>query len=418
MVTAACLAKLGHDVQCFDSDPEVIELLKVGKVRFHEPGLADLVSQMVTEGRLQTAESIEEAVGSSELSFICVSTPPKANGAADLSYIEAATRAIAQSMDGYHIIVEKSTVPAKTGERVRETLRMHAKPSVEFDVVSFPEFSREGHAIDDFLHPDRLVLGVESERAEQAMRTLVQGIDAPIVVTDMASAELIKHASNCFLALKISYANALANVCETIGANVEEVAEGMGLDNRIGRDFLNAGVGYGGSCFPKDMAAFIAMADELGYDFKLLKAAREVNDERPRRLIEKLRQALWVLSGKTVAVLGLAFKPGTDDVREAPALALIELLLEEGASVRAYDPVATSTAQKLLGERVVYCEDSYQAASGADALVVVTEWDEFRHLDLDRIKGLLAVPVIIDGRNIFDRTTLTEAGFIYHGMGK
>jgi UDPglucose 6-dehydrogenase len=418
MVTAACLAKLGHDVQCFDSDPEVIELLKVGKVRFHEPGLADLVSQMVTEGRLQTAESIEEAVGSSELSFICVSTPPKANGAADLSYIEAATRAIAQSMDGYHIIVEKSTVPAKTGERVRETLRMHAKPSVEFDVVSFPEFSREGHAIDDFLHPDRLVLGVESERAEQAMRTLVQGIDAPIVVTDMASAELIKHASNCFLALKISYANALANVCETIGANVEEVAEGMGLDNRIGRDFLNAGVGYGGSCFPKDMAAFIAMADELGYDFKLLKAAREVNDERPRRLIEKLRQALWVLSGKTVAVLGLAFKPDTDDVREAPALALIELLLEEGASVRAYDPVATSTAQKLLGERVVYCEDSYQAASGADALVVVTEWDEFRHLDLDRIKGLLAVPVIIDGRNIFDRTTLTEAGFIYHGMGK
>jgi UDPglucose 6-dehydrogenase len=418
MVTAACLAKLGHDVQCFDSDPEVIEPLKVGKVRFHEPGLADLVSQMVTEGRLQTAESIEEAVGSSELSFICVSTPPKANGAADLSYIEAATRAIAQSMDGYHIIVEKSTVPAKTGERVRETLRMHAKPSVEFDVVSFPEFSREGHAIDDFLHPDRLVLGVESERAEQAMRTLVQGIDAPIVVTDMASAELIKHASNCFLALKISYANALANVCETIGANVEEVAEGMGLDNRIGRDFLNAGVGYGGSCFPKDMAAFIAMADELGYDFKLLKAAREVNDERPRRLIEKLRQALWVLSGKTVAVLGLAFKPDTDDVREAPALALIELLLEEGASVRAYDPVATSTAQKLLGERVVYCEDSYQAASGADALVVVTEWDEFRHLDLDRIKGLLAVPVIIDGRNIFDRTTLTEAGFIYHGMGK
>jgi UDPglucose 6-dehydrogenase len=418
LVTAACLAKLGHDVLCVDSDPEVIELLKHGKVRFHEPGLSDLVSSMVAEGRLLTAETIEEAVPLSEVVFICVSTPPKANGAADLSYIEAATRAIAASMNGYHIIVEKSTVPAKTGERVQKTLRMHAKPKVDFDVVSFPEFSREGHAIDDFLRPDRLVLGVESERAERSMRELTRGIEAPVVVTDIASAELIKHASNCFLALKISYANALANVCEAIGANVQEVVHGMGLDERIGEEFLGAGVGYGGSCFPKDMAAFIAMSDELGYDFKMLKAAREVNEERPARLVEKLRQALWVLSGKTVAVLGLSFKPDTDDVREAPALALIRLLLEEGCSARAYDPVATATARKVLGERIVFCDDAYEAVTGADALVLVTEWDEFRHLDLNRLKGLLTLPVIIDGRNVFDPKTLSEAGFIYHGVGK
>ncbi len=418
LVTGACLAKLGHSVACVDSDTEVIRRLRNGEPSFLEPGLSELVAEMVSLHRLQGADSIEEAVQQSEIVFICVSTPPKADGAVDLSYIEAVARTIARSLDGYRVIVEKSTVPVKTGERIMRTIQMHAKHEAEFDVVSFPEFSREGSAIQDFLYPDRVVLGVESQRAEAMMRELVQPIDAPLLVTDIKSAELIKHASNSFLALKISYINAVANICEKVGADVKVVADGMGHDRRINRAFLDAALGYGGSCFPKDVSAFIAMAEEVGYDFSLLKEVRAVNDERKARVVAKLREALWVIEGKTIAVLGLAFKPNTDDVRGAPSLGVIDMLLAEGGSVKAYDPAAVANARKIQRDRVTYCQGPYEAADGADALAILTEWDEFCNLDMARIKKLLTTPIIVDARNVLDPGPLGELGFEYHGMGR
>jgi len=319
LVTGACFADLGNDVLCVDNDPEIIAGLRQGVVRMHEPGLPELVAQGMRSGRLRFGSSIQELVERSEVIFLCVGTPSKDDGAADLSYVESACLEIARHLRDYRIIVEKSTVPAKTGEWIARTLRLRSRAGAAFDVVSFPEFFREGSCIQDFMHPDRIVLGVESPRAEAFMRQLLAPIEAPMVVTDIKSAEFIKHASNCFLAMKISYINAVADLCEEVGADIRKVADGMGYDRRIGRAFLNAGIGYGGSCFPKDVAAFITTAEELGHDFSLLKAAKAINDERKERYLAKLRNALWVVRGKTIAVLGLSFKPNTDDVRAAPA---------------------------------------------------------------------------------------------------
>ncbi|MEE9284928.1 MAG: UDP-glucose/GDP-mannose dehydrogenase family protein [Dehalococcoidia bacterium] len=418
LVAGACLAKLGNDVIGVDHDAAKVESLRRGTVPIYEPGLQALVTQVIGQRRLRFTASIGEAVEQSEVIFICVGTPAQENGSADLCQIEAAAREVAGALDGYRVIVEKSTVPARTGERIARTLQLHSQPGSDFDVVSFPEFSREGSGIDDFLHPDRIILGVESPRAEDIMRRLLEPIAAPMVVTDLNSAELIKHASNCFLAMKISYANAVANICERVGADVAKVAEGMGLDRRIQRDFLDAGIGYGGSCFPKDVAAFIAMAQEAGYDFGLLKEARAINHERKRRLVASLRDALWVLKGKTIAVWGLAFKPNTDDIREAPAFEVIELLLSEGCLVRAYDPVAMPNARAYLGDRVAYCRDAYDAADGADAVALLTEWDEFKGLDMGAVMDRLTTPVIVDGRNALDRDALEAMGFEYYGMGR
>ncbi|MCH8284094.1 MAG: UDP-glucose/GDP-mannose dehydrogenase family protein [Chloroflexi bacterium] len=418
LVAGACLAKLGNEVMCADRDETKIESLKRGTVTIYEPGLQDLVTDVTAQGRLRFTTSIAEAVEHSEVVFICVGTPAKKDGSADLGQVEAAAREVATSLSDYRVIVEKSTVPARTGERIARTLKLHARPGALFDVVSFPEFSREGSGIDDFLYPDRIILGVESPRAEAVMRRLLGPISAPLMVTDRNSAEMIKHASNCFLAMKISYVNAVANVCERVGADVLKVAEGMGLDRRIQRDFLDAGIGFGGSCFPKDLAAFIAMAEEAGYDFGLLKEVRAVNDERKRRLVANLRDALWVLRGKTIAVWGLAFKPNTDDVREAPAFEVIEMLLGEGCTVRVYDPEAMPNARAALGDRVVYCRDAYDAAQGADAVALVTEWDEFKALDMAAVKELLTLPIVVDGRNALDRDALEAMGFQYYGLGR
>ncbi|MCH7552431.1 MAG: UDP-glucose/GDP-mannose dehydrogenase family protein, partial [Chloroflexi bacterium] len=405
------------DVINVDNDPGRIEMLEAGEVPFYEPGLHSLLREMRQEERLRFSTSVEEAVDSSEIVFLCVPTPARENGSADLSYVEDVSRRIARSLTDYRVIVEKSTVPARTGERVARTLRLHSKPGSEFDVVSFPEFSREGSGIRDFLHPDRIVLGVESPRAEAMMRELLAPIDAPTVITNVQSAELIKHASNSFLAMKISYINAVANICEEVGADISKVAEGMGLDRRIGLEFLDAGIGYGGSCFPKDVAAFIALADTAGYDFGLLKEVRAINYDRKLRLIAKLREALWVLRGKTIAVLGLAFKPDTDDMREAPALDIIDVLVGEGANVKVYDPKAMPNARRILGDQVVYSANPYEAARGADALVILTEWPDFKRLNMKLIKSCLTVPIVVDGRNALDGAKLRDMGFEYYGMG-
>jgi UDPglucose 6-dehydrogenase len=320
-------------------------------------------------------------------------------------------------MDGYRLIVDKSTVPVKTGEKVAETIKRYNKKNVDFDVASNPEFLREGSAVGDTMHPDRIVIGVSSKRAAKILKELYAPLKAPVIVTDIKSAEIIKHASNSFLALKISFANALAQICELAGANVLEVVEGMGLDKRIGRAFLNAGIGYGGSCFPKDVAAFIKIAEEMGYDFELLKMVERINKEQRSGFVKKIEETLWIVKDKTIGILGLAFKPNTDDMRSAPVIDIIATLQHEGASIKAYDPEAMQNARKMLKD-VRFCRDPYEVARGSDALAIITEWDEFKVLDLDRIRKLMNHPIIIDGRNIFDPEKMEEKGFIYKSIGR
>ncbi|MBI4329599.1 MAG: UDP-glucose/GDP-mannose dehydrogenase family protein [Chloroflexi bacterium] len=418
LVTGACLAEMGHTAVCVDNDQEKVSALQRGQVGIYEPGLPELVGKHLGTRQLSFTDQIAKGILGSDVVFICVGTPSLSNGAPDMTQVEAVSREIARHLDGYKVVAEKSTVPVNTSARVEKTLRRHAPRGIEFDVASVPEFLREGTAIRDFLHPDRVVLGVQSPRAEALLRRLFEPLGAPVLVTDIPSAEIIKHASNSFLALKISYINAVAALCESVGADVVKVAEGMGLDPRIGRAYLNAGVGYGGSCFPKDVAAFVQMAEETGDNFGLLKEVARINQEQPRRLVKKLRDALWVLRGKTVGVLGLSYKPDTDDLRNAPALEVIALLQEEGAIVQVYDPVAVPAARHLLGESVRYCDDPYAAAQGADALLLITEWSEFRSLDLDRLKQALHLPVFIDGRNLFDPQEMRARGFEYHGTGR
>jgi len=417
LVTGACLAELGNKVICVDNNAEKIANLKKGKMPIYEPGLEELVKKNVRAGRLSFTPSIKEGVHNSEIIFIAVHTPTKPDGQADLCYVEAVSREVAQTMKGYKTIVEKSTVPVETGKWISRTIKLNNKGNVSFDVVSNPEFLREGSAIYDFMHPDRIVLGVESKKAERIMRELYESIDAPVIVTDIESAEIIKHASNSFLAMKISYINSIANICEKAGADIKKVAEGMGYDARIRRDFLNAGAGFGGACLPKDLQAFIGITQKLGYDFELLRVVEKINYQQKELLVNKVRDAVWNLKDKIIGILGLSFKPNTDDMRNAPSVAIIQMLQKEEAKIKAYDPVAIPVAREILKE-ITYCKDPYDTADGCDALVILTEWEQFKKMDLKKIKRLMKAPIIIDGRNIFEPEKMKRLGFIYKSIGR
>ena len=417
LVTGACFAELGNQVICADNDVKKIAQLKKGSVPIYEPGLEELVKLNLKNKRLKFTSSIKAAVKASEVIFIAVGTPALENGEADLTGIENVARSIAQNMDGYRLIVEKSTVPVETCAWIKKTVSTYIKKGHKFDVVSNPEFLREGSAINDFTHPDRIVLGLETTKAKQIMTNLYQPLNRPMLITNIKSAELIKHASNAFLATKISFINAVSRICDKVGADVKEVATGMGLDNRIGRYFLHAGIGYGGSCFPKDLDAFINIAEKLGYDFAILKAVRDTNEEQKKFVFQKIKDELWVIKDKTIAILGLAFKPNTDDLRNSPSIDLVRALIQEGAKIKVYDPKAMAKAKELLKD-VVFCNDLYQAAKAADCLVVTTEWNEFKELDFIRLKKTLKRPLVIDARNIYDPKLLKQMGFTYIGVGR
>ena len=417
LVTGTCLAELGNKVICIDNNQEKIDKLNKNEIPIYEPGLEELVKKNREEGRLEFTIDFAAGVKSAQIIFIAVHTPPKANGEADLSFVAKVARGIAEHMDGYKVIVDKSTVPVETGQKVAETVRRYNKKGIDFDVVSNPEFLREGSAIGDAMAPDRIVIGVTSKRAADIMKELYKPLKAPVIVTDINSAEIIKHACNSFLAMKISYINSVAAICERSGADIVKVAEGMGLDGRIGKKFLNAGIGYGGSCFPKDVAAFIKISEKMGYDFKILKAVEEINKEQRDSFVRKIEDAMWVLNEKTIGVLGLSFKPDTDDMRSAPSIDIIKSLQRDGARIKAYDPKAMDNAKMYL-ENVEYCKDPYEVADKADALILLTEWEEFINIDLEKIKKLLTQPVIIDGRNIFNPEEMESKGFIYKGIGR
>jgi UDPglucose 6-dehydrogenase len=436
LVAATCLAELGHTVICVDCDSEKIAALNAGETLIHEDYLQELLSRH-RGTRLSFSTSVKDATAESLVIFIAVGTPLSGNGAADLSYVESVAKAIAQCADGYKVIVEKSTVPVYTSEWIQRVM-LKGRKRGEFDVVSNPEFLREGSAVTDFLYPDRIVVGASTERSAGIMREMYSSIvdgsysqqasavpkperartSPTYIETSPQSAELIKHASNAFLALKISYINAVGNLCESVGADIEEVSRGLGSDSRIGSDFLRAGIGYGGSCFPKDVAAFRSVAREFGYDFPLLDEVHRINEEQRPRFIAKVRSALRVLKGKRLAVLGLAFKDGTDDVRESPAIQVIKSLLQEGCKIVAFDPAAMERARQVLGDKISCAKDPYAAAEGADALLILTEWKEFSNLDLARIKRLLRHPTVLDGRNLYDPAAMKEAGLNYYSIGR
>jgi UDPglucose 6-dehydrogenase len=419
LVTGACFAEVGHNVTCVDNDQRKIDALVRGEIPIFEPGLEELVHRNVSANRLQFTNSIEEGVNRSQIVFIAVPTPPQPDGSVDLTYIERVAREIAGVLKEYRVIVDKSTVPVKTGEKVAETIRRYTKAEVEFDVVSNPEFLREGCAVPDLMNPDRIVIGSNSDRALALMKKVYEPFMAPIMVTDINSAELIKHAANSFLALKISYINAISAICEASGADVEKVADGIGADRRIGRNFLNAGLGYGGSCFPKDIAAFIAISEKIGVPFTLLKEVQEINKRQRERFLRKIRDTLWVLKDKRIAVWGLTFKPDTDDVRNSVAIELINDLLQEGAIVQAYDPKGVEKAKEFkLCPGVLFAESAIGAAKDAEALIVATEWKEFESIDLVEVKKVMQTPIVFDGRNLLDPATMKEFGFRYYGVGR
>lgn len=400
-----------------DNDEEKVRKLKEGVMPIFEPGLKELVDKNVREGRLSFSSSIKEGVESSSIIFICVGTPPKESGEANLYYVEKVSREIAKYIRDYRIIVEKSTVPVETGEWVERTVKANNLKGVPFDVVSNPEFLREGQAISDAKSPERIVIGTKSKKAIETLTKLYEPFNSPLIICDIRTAEIIKHASNAFLATKISFINALANICEKVGADITKVAKGMGYDSRIGCDFLEAGIGYGGFCFPKDLAAFIRISQKVGYDFELLKAVEKINKGQRINFVEKIKETLWILDGKTLGILGLSFKPNTDDLRFAPSVEIIPLLQKEGAKIKAFDPQAMKSAKEVLSN-VEYCENAYEAARDSDALIIVTEWDEFKHLDLQKVKSLLKSPVIIDGRNIYKVEDLRGMGFNYVSVGR
>ena len=417
LVTGTCFAEVGHHVVCVDSDAAKVKVLQAGGIPIYEPGLEELVKKNVAAGRLSFTASTTEGVEKSDVVFIAVPTPPQPDGSVDMSFIERVAREIAGAMTDYKIIVDKSTVPVRTGDKVAETIKRYCKAKVEFDVVSNPEFLREGFAVEDLMKPDRVVVGVRSPRPVAAMKQVYEPFNAPIIVTDINSAELIKHASNSFLALKISYINAVSVLCEATGANVREVAVGMGLDERIGRRFLNAGIGFGGSCFPKDLSAFIKISEQSGYDFRLLKEVQHINADQMERFVRKITDTLWVLKGKTIGVLGLTFKQNTDDVRSSPAIDLCQRLLREGATLRVHDPKGMDKARAMLPD-VTYVDDMNAVAENCDALVVATEWDEFKQLDLERARKALTHPIMFDGRNLFDAAEMEKLGWIYKSVGR
>jgi len=417
LVTGVCFAELGNRVTCIDNDEKKIKDLKKKILPIYEPGLKELVENNVKKKRLNFVNNIKEGIKNSKVIFIAVGTPSRANGEADLTYVENVAKEIARHLDGYKLIVEKSTVPVETGKWIEHTIRVNNKKKAQFDVASNPEFLREGSAISDFMHPDRIVIGVESKKAQEILAELYRPLKAPIVVTDINSAELIKHASNSFLATKISFINAVSQICERLGADVSKVAEGMGLDKRIGRQFLDAGIGYGGSCFPKDVDAFIHLSEKSGYNFALLKEVRRINEEQKEFFVKLIEKKLWILKGKTIGVLGLAFKPGTDDMRNAASIDIIMRLQQEGAKVKAFDPQAMEKAKEILRE-VKFCKDAYEAAKGSDCLLIISEWDEFKELDFKRIKKLISQPIIFDGRNIYNRQSMEKLGFQYFSIGR
>lgn len=425
LVSGVCFAHIGHRVICVDNNREKIRALNKGVVPIYEPGLEELLKKYRKSRRIVFTTSIAEAVKKSTVIFLAVGTPPKKNGDADLIYIENVAREIARHMDSYKLIVEKSTVPAETGRRIERTVHLNMNPkfkkgkkaALDFDVASNPEFLREGSAVEDFMHPDRVVIGVESPRAEKLLREVYAPLKPRIVVTNMPTAEMIKHASNSFLATKISFINAVSRICDRVGADVLKVAEGMGYDKRIGREFLNAGIGYGGSCFPKDVDAFVRLAEKSGYDFHLLQSVRRVNEEQKQSFVKLIEDKLWIIKDKTIAVWGLAFKANTDDMRSAAAVDIIRALQAEGARIQAYDPQAMEKSREALG-KVKFCKDPYEAARNADCLLLLTEWEEFSKVDFKRVAGLMAQAVIFDGRNFLDGRKLKEIGFDYHGMGR
>jgi UDPglucose 6-dehydrogenase len=418
LVTGAVFADLGNDVVCVDKVRAKIDSLKAGRMPIYEPGLEEMVARNVDDGRLTFTTDLPAGVRQSEVIFIAVGTPPRDTGETDLSHVEAVAAEIGRTMDRYKVVVNKSTVPVGTGELVREVVARHQPTPIEFDVVSNPEFLREGSAIEDTLRPDRIVIGALSQPAAMRLVELYAPLERPMIITDLPSAEVIKYASNAFLAAKISFINAIANVCEAAGADVTQVMKGMGLDDRIGAAFLQAGLGYGGSCFPKDVDSLIHTAGRLGYDFRLLKSVVDINRERAPRLVETIRKVLSPLDGKTVAVLGLAFKPNTDDMREAKSVEVIEQLQAAGATVRAYDPVATDNARALLPAGVTYSASPYEAAQDADAVVLVTEWNEFKFINLERLRRVLRRRVIFDGRNIWEPERMRRLGFEYYSIGR
>jgi UDPglucose 6-dehydrogenase len=419
LVTGACFADVGHNVICVDNDEGKIKTLQAGRIPIYEPGLEEIVHRNVSAHRLHFSSSIREGVEKSQIVFIAVPTPPQSNGDVDLSFIEKVSREIADILTDYRVIVDKSTVPVKTGERVAETIKRYNRHGAKFDVVSNPEFLREGCAIRDLMHPDRIVIGAQSQHAVDLMKKVYEPFMAPVLVTGINSAELIKHAANSFLALKISYINAISAICDASGADVEKVADGIGMDRRIGRQFLNAGIGYGGSCFPKDVAAFIHISEQLGVPFTLLKEVQRINAGQKGRFLKLIRDTLWVLREKKIAVWGLTFKPNTDDVRSSVAIELVDAMLREGAHVSVYDPKGMEKARELKAiADAKFAASALEAVDGAEALVIATEWNEFANVDFAAVKQRMTTPIVFDGRNLLNPETMGELGFHYHSIGR
>jgi len=419
LVTGACFADVGHNVICVDNDAQKIKQLQAGEVPIYEPGLEEIIHRNVSARRLRFTGSIEEGVNNSQIVFIAVPTPQQPDGDVDLSFLEKVAREIAGVLTDYRVIVDKSTVPVKTGEKVAESIKRYNRHHANFDVVSNPEFLREGCAVADLMHPDRIVIGAQSEHAIDLMKKVYEPFMAPILVTDINSAELIKHCANSFLALKISYINAVSAICEASGADVEKVADGIGMDHRIGRDFLNPGIGYGGSCFPKDIAAFITISERLGTPFDLLKEVQRINNAQKERFLKAMRETLWVLREKRIAVWGLTFKPDTDDVRSSVAIELVTHLLREGAHVIAYDPKGMEKARAIKAiADADFASSALEAVTDAEALVIATEWNEFGNVDLEIVKEKMTTPIVFDGRNLLDPETMRRLGFHYYSIGR
>lgn len=421
LVTGTCFADFGVSVSCVDKDAKKIEMLSRGEIPIFEPGLKELVDKNIREGRLTFTTDLEENIQKALVIFIAVGTPPKEDGSADLSYIEEVARTIAGNLNGYKVIVTKSTVPVGTGSLIEEIINKEQKEGHKFDVASNPEFLREGSAVEDFMRPNRVVLGARSQQAVAILKDLYSPlylIETPFIVTDIETAELIKYASNAFLATKISFINEMADICEKVGGDIHMVSKGMGLDKRIGSKFLHPGPGYGGSCFPKDTLAITRIARDNGYTFRIVEAVVEVNESRRAHMIEKIKALTGSLSGKRIGVLGLTFKPNTDDIRESPAMHIVKRLVEEGALIKAFDPVGMENARQELPDGVTFCRDSYEVAEGSDAIVILTEWNQFRMLDMARIKGLLKSPVMVDLRNVYEPDTMKKLGFKYASVGR
>ena len=420
LVAAACFAELGHKVICLDNDRKKIESLRRKIIPFYEPDLEPLVKKGIKNGKLSFSYSFASGVRKSQVIFIAVGTPPQSDGSADLTSIGKVAQSIAENINSYKLIIGKSTVPVQTGKKIKETIQRYKKNNYDFDIASNPEFLREGKAIYDFFYPDRIVIGVESAKAAEILKDIYSSLKSPIIVTDINTAELIKHASNSFLATKISFINAVSRVCDLAGADVEKVSLAMGLDRRIGKDFLDAGIGYGGFCFPKDVEAFAYISKRLGYNFNLLDEVKNINNEQRKYFVEKVKERLWILRDKKIAILGLSFKPDTDDMRFAPSVDIIDTLVKEGVKLSLYDPAAKNEAKKIFkpSKKLRFAKNVYDAVKGTDCVCLLTEWKEFKNLNLKKVKKIMNYPLIADGRNMFDGNKLRQMGFDYIGIGK